>query len=104
MNCSLDADSGGLTCADLQCPFSEEVTRINLTLLVRNQYRLEEHQKAFFIHDISKSWPEPSVIHTELKLIGFIRFYFLPKSLSVLRIMTCKSVRTYLRGECTKTI
>ncbi|XP_017347380.1 interleukin-12 subunit beta [Ictalurus punctatus] len=54
MNCSLDADSGGLTCADLQCPFSEEVTRINLTLLVRNQYRLEEHQKAFFIHDIIK--------------------------------------------------
>lgn len=55
INCSLDADNAGLTCEDVQCPFSEEVTRINLTLLVRNQYRLEEHQRTFFIHDISKS-------------------------------------------------
>lgn len=55
INCSLDADNTGLTCEELQCPFSEEVTRINLTLLVRNQYRLEEHQRTFFIHDISKS-------------------------------------------------
>ncbi|KAF5895534.1 interleukin-12 subunit beta-like, partial [Clarias magur] len=54
VNCSLDADNAGLTCEDLQCPFSEEVTRINLTLLVRNQYRLEEHHRAFFIHDIIK--------------------------------------------------
>ncbi|XP_027010198.1 interleukin-12 subunit beta [Tachysurus fulvidraco] len=54
LNCSLDKDNGGLTCENLQCPFSEEVTRINLTLLVRNQYRLEEHQRTFFIHDIIK--------------------------------------------------
>ncbi|KAI5620240.1 interleukin-12 subunit beta, partial [Silurus asotus] len=54
LKCSLDADNAGLTCEDLQCPFSEEVTRINLTLLVRNQYRLEEHQRTFFIHDIIK--------------------------------------------------
>ncbi|XP_060792495.1 interleukin-12 subunit beta [Neoarius graeffei] len=54
INCSLDADNTGLTCEELQCPFSEEVTRINLTLLVRNQYRLEEHQRTFFIHDIIK--------------------------------------------------
>uniref|UniRef100_A0A8B9H9G5 Interleukin 12B, b n=1 Tax=Astyanax mexicanus TaxID=7994 RepID=A0A8B9H9G5_ASTMX len=59
MNCSLDVDNNGLTCEEQQCPSSEEVNRISLTLMVRSQYRLEEHQKTFFIHDISKSFQCP---------------------------------------------
>ncbi|KAL7844641.1 hypothetical protein SRHO_G00231800 [Serrasalmus rhombeus] len=54
INCTLDPDNTGLTCKEQQCPYAEEVTRINLTLLVRNQYRLEEHVKEFFIHEIIK--------------------------------------------------
>ncbi|KAK1788117.1 hypothetical protein P4O66_016579 [Electrophorus voltai] len=54
INCSLDPDNAGLTCEEEKCSYSEEVTRINLTLVVRNQYRLEEHQRTFFIHDIVK--------------------------------------------------
>ncbi|XP_072517673.1 interleukin-12 subunit beta [Salminus brasiliensis] len=54
INCSLDTDNNGLTCEEQQCPYSEEVTRIDLTLMVRSQYRLEEHQKTFFIHEIIK--------------------------------------------------
>ncbi|TTC00279.1 Interleukin-12 subunit beta [Bagarius yarrelli] len=54
INCALDEENAGVTCENLQCPYSEEVTRINLTLLVRNQYRLEEHQRTFYIHDIIK--------------------------------------------------
>ncbi|XP_022531969.2 interleukin-12 subunit beta [Astyanax mexicanus] len=78
MNCSLDADNNGLTCEEQQCPSSEEVNRISLTLMVRSQYRLEEHQKTFFIHDIIKpdkvsivkskddefEWEQPSTWNT----------------------------------------
>ncbi|XP_062867364.1 interleukin-12 subunit beta [Trichomycterus rosablanca] len=53
-NCTVDSNNTGITCESPQCPFSEEVSRINFTLLVRNQYRLEEHLKTFFIRDIIK--------------------------------------------------
>ncbi|XDV39162.1 hypothetical protein PO909_008438 [Leuciscus waleckii] len=53
INCTLDSDISGLTCIDQNyCPYSEEPKSINLTLFVRNLYRLEEHQRTFFIRDI----------------------------------------------------
>nr|ATL73180.1 IL-23p40b [Ctenopharyngodon idella] len=55
INCTLDSDISGLTCIDKEyCPYSEEPRSINLTLFVRNLYRLEEHQRTFFIRDIAK--------------------------------------------------
>ncbi|XP_066502283.1 interleukin-12 subunit beta [Hoplias malabaricus] len=55
ISCSLDSDQSGLRCEELKCsPHAEEVTRISLTLLVRNQYRLEEHHISFFIREIIK--------------------------------------------------
>ncbi|KAI4882807.1 hypothetical protein NFI96_012250 [Prochilodus magdalenae] len=64
INCSLDNDNTGLTCREEQCPYSEEVTRVNLTLLVRNQYRLEEHHREFFIHEIIKP-DKVNIVKTE---------------------------------------
>ncbi|XP_076835901.1 interleukin-12 subunit beta isoform X2 [Brachyhypopomus gauderio] len=54
INCSMNSDNASLTCEEQTCSHSEEITRINLTLVVRNQYRLEEHLRTFFIHDIVK--------------------------------------------------
>nr|XP_055037075.1 interleukin-12 subunit beta [Misgurnus anguillicaudatus] len=55
INCTLDADMYGMTCTDVAyCPYSEESMSINLTLLVRNEYRLEEHHRTFLIRDIVK--------------------------------------------------
>ncbi|KAL1252634.1 hypothetical protein QQF64_017327 [Cirrhinus molitorella] len=55
INCTLDSDISGLTCIDKDyCPYSEESRSINFTLLVRNLYRLEEHQRTFLIRDIVK--------------------------------------------------
>lgn len=60
INCTLDSDISGLTCIDKEyCPYSEEPKSINLTLFVRNLYRLEEHQRTFFIRDIGKSFCAP---------------------------------------------
>lgn len=60
INCTLDSDISGLTCIDKEyCPYSEEPRSINLTLFVRNLYRLEEHQRTFFIRDIGKSFCAP---------------------------------------------
>ncbi|XP_016411167.1 interleukin-12 subunit beta-like [Sinocyclocheilus rhinocerous] len=55
INCTLDSDISGLTCIDKDyCPYSEESRSINLTLFVRNLYRLEEHHRTFLIRDIVK--------------------------------------------------
>ncbi|XP_051537250.1 interleukin-12 subunit beta-like [Myxocyprinus asiaticus] len=55
INCTLDSNISGLTCIDKDhCPYSEESRGINLTLLVRNLYRLEEHHRSFLIRDIVK--------------------------------------------------
>ncbi|XP_073791555.1 interleukin-12 subunit beta [Danio rerio] len=55
LNCTLDSNISELTCIDKDyCPYSEEPLSINLTLLVRNMFRLEEHHRTFFIRDIVK--------------------------------------------------
>ncbi|XP_030638917.1 interleukin-12 subunit beta [Chanos chanos] len=55
INCSLDSDGSGLTCMDPnQCPYAEEKNRIDLTLFVRNKYRLEEYSRRFYLHEIVK--------------------------------------------------
>lgn len=60
INCTLDSNISGLTCIDKEyCPNSEEPQSINLTLFVRNLYRLEKHQRTFFIRDIGKSFCAP---------------------------------------------
>ncbi|TRY93113.1 hypothetical protein DNTS_007756 [Danionella cerebrum] len=53
INCNLDSDSNGLSCSDADfCPYSEEALSIKLRVLVRNIFRLEEHQLSFFLQDI----------------------------------------------------
>ncbi|XP_016380468.1 interleukin-12 subunit beta-like [Sinocyclocheilus rhinocerous] len=55
INCTLHSDISGLTCIDTDyCRYSEESRSINLTLFIRNLYRLEEHHRTFLIRDIVK--------------------------------------------------
>ncbi|XP_029029388.2 interleukin-12 subunit beta [Betta splendens] len=50
--CVLDADSSGLRCEDVNCPYNEEKHRISLTLYIYSASRLEVYTKTFYLREI----------------------------------------------------
>ncbi|XP_036404369.1 interleukin 12Ba [Megalops cyprinoides] len=55
ITCSLDKSRLSITCQDhTHCPYSEETERINLTVYVKNKYRVEEYSRRFYITEIVK--------------------------------------------------
>ncbi|KAJ7997273.1 hypothetical protein DPEC_G00227260 [Dallia pectoralis] len=50
VSCYVDANSAGLTCEDTEsCPYSEEVSHINLTVYFRTNFLLEEYTTTPFL-------------------------------------------------------